>query len=34
MGALPLPLKEVDRVDVLTLMDNYSDALLIILMPC
>ena len=28
MGALPLPLKEVDRVEVLTLMDNYSDALL------
>ncbi|NIV99304.1 MBL fold metallo-hydrolase, partial [Candidatus Saccharibacteria bacterium] len=28
MGPLPMPLKEVDRVEVLTLMDNFVDVLL------
>jgi 7,8-dihydropterin-6-yl-methyl-4-(beta-D-ribofuranosyl)aminobenzene 5'-phosphate synthase len=28
MSSFPLPLKEVDRVEVLTLMDNYTDVLL------
>jgi 7,8-dihydropterin-6-yl-methyl-4-(beta-D-ribofuranosyl)aminobenzene 5'-phosphate synthase len=28
MSALPIPLKEVSRIEVLTLMDNYSDNLL------
>jgi 7,8-dihydropterin-6-yl-methyl-4-(beta-D-ribofuranosyl)aminobenzene 5'-phosphate synthase len=28
MSSTPLPLKEVDCVEVLTLMDNYTDVLL------